>query len=173
MKPTLTDDQEFFRATTAKFLDEFAPPQTLRDLRDDPAGFAADYWRRGAELGWTSLLVSEAAGGGSISGDGLVDLTLVAYEFGTHGAPGPLLPTNLVAAALSAAGGHSDVLDELLAGTAIAAWCGPDDINLPKPFDISMRVDGDELVLDGAARPVESRWGRESSARHGPHARPG
>ncbi len=31
----------------------------LRRLRDDPAGFDPTYWRRGAELGWTSLLVSE------------------------------------------------------------------------------------------------------------------
>ena len=60
MRSLLSDDQEFFRATTARFLDEFASPAQLRDLRDDPIGFDRDYWRRGAELGWTSLLVSEA-----------------------------------------------------------------------------------------------------------------
>ena len=32
---------------------------------------------------------------------GLVDLTLIAHEFGAHAAPGPLLPTNVVAAALA------------------------------------------------------------------------
>ena len=79
-----TEEQEFFRATTERFLVEHVPPDALRGLRDDPAGFDRDYWRRGAELGWTSLLVDEAHGGGSISGAGLVDLSLVAYEFGHH-----------------------------------------------------------------------------------------
>ena len=94
------------------------PAGEVRRLRDDPAGFDRDYWRRGAELGWTSLLVDEAHGGGSISDDGLVDLTLVADEFGRHAAPGPLIPTNVVAAALSDVdgGAWSAVLAALLAG---------------------------------------------------------
>ena len=64
---------------------------------DEPAGYDDTYWRRGAELGWTSLLVSEDRGGGSISGRGLVDLTLVAHEFGRHAAPGPGVQTGLAA----------------------------------------------------------------------------
>src|SRR5687768_339333 len=87
----LSSDQEFFQATTARFLDEHAEVAELRRLRDDASGFKRDYWRRGVELGWTSLLVSEHDGGVSISGRGLVDLTLVAYEFGRHAAPGPLV----------------------------------------------------------------------------------
>ncbi len=100
MRYLRTEDQEFFRATTARFLTELVPPAQLRAQRDDPAGFDLDYWRRGAELGWTSLLVSEADGGGSISDDGLVDLSIIAYEFGAHAAPAPLVPSNIVAAAL-------------------------------------------------------------------------
>ena len=79
----LSPDQEFFRETTARFIDDQVPVATLRALRDDPVGFDGDYWRRGAELGWTSLLVSEEHGGGSISGDGLADLSLIAFEFET------------------------------------------------------------------------------------------
>src|SRR5579872_6842272 len=111
-----TPDQEFFRETTARFLDEHVAGGDVRRLRDDPTGFDAGYWRRGADLGWTSLLVSDAAGGGTISGRGLVDLTLVAYEFGRHAAPGPLVPANIVAAGLSATGSHRDVLSQLLSG---------------------------------------------------------
>jgi alkylation response protein AidB-like acyl-CoA dehydrogenase len=77
----LSSEQEFFQRTTARFLDGHVPVAELRRLRDDPAGFSRDYWRRGAELGWTSLLVSEADGGIAVSSSGLVDLTLVAYEF--------------------------------------------------------------------------------------------
>ncbi len=57
----LSSDQELFSETTAKLLDELVPVGELRRLRDDPVGFDPDYWRRGAELGWTSLLVGEAA----------------------------------------------------------------------------------------------------------------
>ena len=67
----LSEDQEFFRETTDRFLTEQVPPDTLRQLRHDPIGFDPSYWRRGAELGWTSLLVSEEHGGGTISGAGL------------------------------------------------------------------------------------------------------
>ena len=109
----LSSDQEFFRDTTAKFLSAYAPVDAMRRLRDDPAGFDRDHWRRGAELGWTSLLVSERNGGGSVSGNGILDLTLIAYEFGHAAAPGPLVPTNIVATALDAVDAHLDVLADL------------------------------------------------------------
>jgi alkylation response protein AidB-like acyl-CoA dehydrogenase len=156
----LTSDQEFFRETTARFLDEHVPVSVLRRFRNDPVGFDREYWRRGADLGWTSLLVDEEHGGGTIGDDGLVDLTLVAYQFGHHAAPGPLLPTNVVAAALTASPGdvHSEIIAELVAGTSTAAWCFAE----PRPHDhlggLSLRVEaeGDELVLNGVKRPVES-----------------
>lgn len=160
---TPSEDQEFFRETTARFLDEFSSPGEVRRLRDHEHGFEADYWRRGAELGWTTLLVSDDNGGGSISGHGLADLSMVAYEFGRRAAPGPLIPTNVVAGALSDTsaandGAHSDVLAALVAGTTIAAWCYSE----PRPNDqlgsvaLDVRVDGDQLVLNGAKRPVEA-----------------
>jgi alkylation response protein AidB-like acyl-CoA dehydrogenase len=155
----LTDDETFFRETTARFLAEFAPVDEIRRLRDDPGGFSAEFWQRGADLGWSSLLVGEDQGGGSISGDGLLDLTLVAHEFGRHAAPGPLATTNVVAAALAASGAaHSAVLVPLLSGSSVATWCHAE----PRPNDhldkvaLEVRVDRHEVVLDGMKRPVES-----------------
>jgi alkylation response protein AidB-like acyl-CoA dehydrogenase len=156
----LSSDQEFFRETTGRFLTDRAPVTEIRRLRDDPQGFTDDYWRQGAELGWTSLLVSETNGGGSISGDGIIDLSLIAYEFGAQAAPGPLVPTNIVAAALNdqAAGAHAEVLGGLIAGTTVASWCYAE----PRPGDrlgdiaLEIRVDGSEVVLNGTKRPVES-----------------
>ncbi|HEX4629133.1 MAG TPA: acyl-CoA dehydrogenase family protein [Gemmatimonadales bacterium] len=155
-----TEEQEFFRATTARFLVEHAPPDTLRRLRDDAAGFDRSYWRRGAELGWTSLLVDEAHGGGTISGAGLVDLSLVAYEFGHHAAPGPLSATNVVASALSdhgAAGPQAEVLAGLLSGEGIATWCAPELGARPGAWRTGLALEraGDALVLRGSVRPVE------------------
>src|SRR5579862_8769542 len=93
-------DQELFAETTGKFLDSECPPSKLRELRSSESGFDRDLWRRGAELGWTSLVVPEEAGGGSVSESGVLDLVLLAHQFGAHAAPGPLQPANLVAAAL-------------------------------------------------------------------------
>ena len=155
-----TPDQEFFRETTLRFLGEHVPPGEVRRLRDDPAGFGDEYWAKGAELGWTSLLVDEAHGGGSISDAGLVDITLVADAFGRRAAPGPLIPTNVVAATLSDVDGTawSSVLDALLAGTSVATWCFAE----PVPHAglgrvaLTVEVDGADVVLRGTKRPVES-----------------
>ncbi len=159
MRPQLDEDQAFFRDTTARFLDELSPVDEVRRLRGDPLGFDREYWRRGAELGWTSFLVAEEHGGGSISGAGVVDLTLVAHEFGRHAAPGPLSATNVVAGALSdAGGGHDEVLTGLVAGELVATWCYGE----PAPGDalgtvgLTVRADGGDLVLDGVKRPVEA-----------------
>jgi len=156
----LTSDQQFFRDTTARFLTEHGSPAEIRRLRDDPVGYGARYWKLGAELGWTSLLVDEDHGGGSISGDGLVDLTLVAHEFGRHAAPGPFVPTNIVAHAVSegAADDHADLLAGILDGSSIASWCYRE----PRPDDglgdvaLEARPDGSDIVLNGVKRPVEA-----------------
>jgi alkylation response protein AidB-like acyl-CoA dehydrogenase len=155
-----SEDQAIFADTTERFLVEHAPPDTLRRLRDDQDGFERDYWRRGAELGWTSLLVDEAHGGGTISGVGLVDLSLVAYEFGHHAAPGPLLATNVVASALSGPGtgaAQTDVLAGLLAGETVASWCAPRLGERPGEWRAAVEVegDGDAVVLRGTVQPVE------------------
>lgn len=155
----LSSEQEFFQKTTARYLEDNAPVGELRRRRDEPEGFKSRYWRQGAELGWTSLLVSEDDGGVSISGRGLVDLTLVAYEFGRHAAPGPLALSNVVAGALSA-GRFADkaLIASVLDGSAFVAWCiseGPPDDGLGDlRFEIA--VQGDELVLNGVKRSVES-----------------
>lgn len=154
---SLNSDQEFLRRTSARFFDEHAPPAELRRLREDPVGYRPDYWRRGAELGWTSLLVAEADGGVAVSDSGLLDLTLVAYEFGRHAAPGPLLSASVAAGALSAAGGHPELLASLLEGSEVVAWClseGPPSDGISE-LALDIAVTGDGLMLHGQKRPVE------------------
>jgi alkylation response protein AidB-like acyl-CoA dehydrogenase len=106
----------------------------VRALHSSPEGFDREYWRQGAELGWVSMLVPEALGGGNVSGRGAADLALVAHAFGAHAAPGPLIPCNVVAFALARAGNEqqqSDVLPALIAGEQIATWASTE----PPPHD--------------------------------------
>jgi alkylation response protein AidB-like acyl-CoA dehydrogenase len=157
----LTPDQEFFAETTRRFLDERAPSAEVRAMRDDPDGFRSDYWRQGAELGWTSLLVDEADGGGTISGHPLGDLSLVAHEFGRHAAPGPLVPTNVVAATLSRWGTGDQkgtVLAGLLAGELVAAWCDGAPAGPHRLGEVGLDAipSGDGFRLSGVSGPVEA-----------------
>jgi alkylation response protein AidB-like acyl-CoA dehydrogenase len=75
------------------------------------------------------MLVPEKLGGGSVSGDGVGDLALIAELIGRTVAPGPLHPVNTVLAGLvdAAAGSdsahaHSDTIGALVAGELIASW---------------------------------------------------
>lgn len=119
----LTADQEFFRDTTRRFLEAEMSLPAVRALADHPDGFERSWWAQGAELGWTSMLVPEAYGGGSLAGDGLLDLALVAEEMGRLVSPGPLLPTSVAVTALSAPGSEAvagEVLAKIVAGELVA-----------------------------------------------------
>jgi alkylation response protein AidB-like acyl-CoA dehydrogenase len=157
----LTPDQDLLRDTTRKFLHATVPLTAVRALADDPAGFDRGWWRRGAELGWTSLLVDEGRGGGSVSGAGLRDLALVAEEMGALVSPGPLLATNVVAQALSRDASDdlaSQVLPALLSGESVATWCvaEPGRETTQDGMALRARRDGAEFVLDGVKRPVDA-----------------
>jgi alkylation response protein AidB-like acyl-CoA dehydrogenase len=157
----LTVDQESFCDATRKFLDAEWPMSRVRELRTSKDGFDRAYWRQGANIGWTSLLVSNEDGGGTISSRGLIDLTLIAHEFGRRALPGPLIPCAVVAATLSRWGSAAqkhDVLDGLLSGDVIATWCFAE----PRPYD-SLGTIGvkavhkrDRYRLTGIKGPVEA-----------------
>jgi alkylation response protein AidB-like acyl-CoA dehydrogenase len=152
MDPVLSDEQQFFQETTRKFLEQECPLPTVRAWATRPDGFDPAWWRQAAELGFTSFLVAEADGGGNLSGRGLLDLAIVAEEMGRLVSPGPLVPTNVVAGAVSAAGSDEQrrrVLPGILAGERIAAWTGPG-------AGITARAEGDTQVLDGASAAVEA-----------------
>jgi alkylation response protein AidB-like acyl-CoA dehydrogenase len=157
----LTPDQELLRDTTRKFLQTTVPLTAVRALAENPDGFDRGWWQRGAELGWTSLLVDERRGGGSVSEAGLRDLALVAEEMGAMVSPGPLLATNVVAQTLSREASEeltSRVLPGLLSGQSVAAWCVVEpglDITADG-MTMRARRDGADFILDGVKRPVET-----------------
>lgn len=148
----LTEEQEEFVATTRRFLAAECPTNAVRALESDPDGFDRSVWRRGAELGWTSLLVPERDGGGSLSEHGLMDLVLVAEEMGRLVAAGPLAPVNVVASTVARRGTEAQratVLPGLLDGTRIATWCGTEPVR-------ATVATGSTLELHGSLAPVEA-----------------
>lgn len=125
----LTTEQELLGKTTAQFVQAACPLTRIREVAEAGTGVDADYLRQGADLGWFSLLVPEDHGGGSVSGEGVIDAAVLAMVRGRFLQPGPFVPTNVVAATLAAVGStshQSEVLPALMAGEATATWAGAD-----------------------------------------------
>ena len=113
-----------FASTTQAFLEKEASVTRVRELHEAGVPFEPDWWRRAAELGWTGLLVPEELGGGSVSGDGVADLAIVAEQIGKTVAPGPLYPVSTVLAGLvdAAETQHAATIEALISGETVASW---------------------------------------------------
>ena len=125
MTEVASPERLLFVSTAQAFLEKEASLSRVRELHASGTSFERDWWRRAAELGWASMLVPEELGGGSVSGDGVADLSLIAEQVGRTVAPGPLHPVNTVLAGLvdaENAGTHADTIEALVAGELIASW---------------------------------------------------
>jgi alkylation response protein AidB-like acyl-CoA dehydrogenase len=153
-----------FASTTQSFLEKEVPLSRLRELHAAGTSFEADWWRRAAELGWTSLLVPEELGGGSVSGDGVADLALVAELAGKTVAPGPLHPVSTVLAGLvEAPENHEETIESLVAGELVASWAVYEPGKSWSPLDAAVtatRTDAGYRI-DGVKDRVEA--GAESA----------
>ena len=99
--------------------------ERVRELADEATTFDAGVWREGGRAG---LDDAARARGGRRRVDQRQRPRRPARRgppFGRHAAPGPLLGTNVVAAALGRWGSpaqQAGPLAELVAGDAVAAW---------------------------------------------------
>jgi acyl-CoA dehydrogenase len=158
-----TPEQRDLRAVAREFCSErFAEPE-VRRLTETADGFDRDVWRRlGRDVGLLGLAIPEELGG---AGAGLVDLALVAEEFGRTVAPAPLVSTvALSATALRLAGDDGtakELLPAIAEGEAVVALAATDDRGAWAPAqptvratrtDGGWRLSGEQAhVLDGAA----------------------
>jgi len=160
----LNDEQAMLREASRDLLTDRASVAVLRGQLDDDAEVDPALWRLAADLGWPGLLVPEEHGG---SGQGLIELAIVAHELGRALARGPFLPTSVVARGLVRGGSaalQADVLPVLAEGSAWATWAfaEPGMPWTPEGLRASARSDGDHLVLSGTKTAVQdadgARW---------------
>jgi alkylation response protein AidB-like acyl-CoA dehydrogenase len=114
-----------FASTAQSFLEKEASLRRVRELHAAGLSFEPEWWRRAAELGWTSLLVPEELGGGSVSANGVEDLAVIAELIGKTVAPGPLHPVSTVLAGLVDADQndrHATTIAALVSGEVVASW---------------------------------------------------
>jgi alkylation response protein AidB-like acyl-CoA dehydrogenase len=159
MELALGDDQTLLRETAAKYIESSCPLTAVRELAETDDGLDPSYLRQTAELGWYAMLVPEEFGGGSISGEGLRDVAIVAEERGRGLQPGPFVPMNVVAAAIGRRGTsaqQSEVLPAVAAGETIATWAVADRRGAFEPgAAIDASPDGDGWILRGEAGLVQ------------------
>jgi alkylation response protein AidB-like acyl-CoA dehydrogenase len=150
-----------FLSTAASFIEKEASLSHVRELHSQETSFERDWWQRAAELGWASMLVPEELGGGSVSGDGVADLALVAELIGQTVAPGPLHPVNTVLAGLvdaDNAESHSATIEALVAGETIASWAVYEPRSAWSPMEptVTATLTADGFRLDGVKDRVEA-----------------
>ncbi|MGF2943599.1 acyl-CoA dehydrogenase family protein [Mycobacterium sp.] len=160
---TAVDSPEkiLFTSTTQAFLHKEAPLSRVRELHAAGASFDASWWRRAAELGWTSLLVPEDLGGGSVSDSGLADLAVVAEQLGKTVAPGPLYPVSVVLAGLAGCAerhAHAATIGSLMSGELVASWAVAEPGRGWSPLQPSVTATkaGSGYRIDGTKDRVEA-----------------
>ena len=150
----LSEDQELFRETTARFIEARCPMATVRARADDPLLRDPAVLRDAGELGWYALFVPEEFGGGSVSGIPMRDAVIVAEERGRTVQPGPFVSTNVVALALAEAGRrHQQAawLPRLANGEVSAAWAVSDGSGVPDAGALRARTIDAGFALSGTA----------------------
>jgi alkylation response protein AidB-like acyl-CoA dehydrogenase len=164
MTDAANPERILFASTTQSFLEKEASLTRLRELHAAGTSFEADWWRRAAELGWAGLLVPEDLGGGSVSGDGVADLALVAELAGRTVAPGPLHPVSTVLAGLAdAPENHRATIESLVSGEVVGSWAVYEPGKPWAPLDASVTATptASGFRLDGVKDRVEA--GAESA----------
>jgi alkylation response protein AidB-like acyl-CoA dehydrogenase len=157
MNLALSDEQEFLREAARGALSRHKTIEAAREALEDPSALP-DLWPTAVEAGWPGLLIDEDRGG---AGLGVFEAMLVAEECGRVLASIPLLGLVPATAILNAAGDES--LDAIASGAQRPVYLPARppsalesewSVEVPSGFARaaapSARLDGDEVVLDGA-----------------------
>lgn len=168
MNFALSDEQEFLREAARGALARFKTVEAARAALEDPAALP-DLWPMAVEAGWPGLLIDERAGGAGLGG---FDALLVAEECGRVLAGVPLLGLLPATAVLDAAGDGS--LEDVASGALrpayvptrppsdlVAGWTVDPAAGFTRPPAPRGRIEGDQVILDGAAAFVPDAPGAD------------
>lgn len=113
MQWEISDEEKLLKQSADEFFREKLPVNSLRIMRDknDQRSFAPEIFQEMAELGWTSIFVSEEFGG---LGLGLRGMSVVLEAAGRQLSPVPLLSYALCAPAVLLEAGTAEQKQSLL-----------------------------------------------------------
>ncbi|HEY3669671.1 MAG TPA: acyl-CoA dehydrogenase family protein [Acidimicrobiia bacterium] len=153
---SLSEEQLQLSKVFASLFERESPSVRVRAA--EPVGFDADLWQQLTGAGVISMALPEAVGGDDAT---LVDLALVAEEFGRSMAPVPLIDAMTAARLLAAVGAPEGVVRALAAGTKTATIAlhpfharERQLISSGAMADIVVGLDGDALVMSEGPPPA-------------------
>ncbi len=152
-----TPEQDMLRDTVRKLCASDSPLSVVRELEDDPVGYATELWKDMAELDLIGLLLPEEHGG---SGMGALEGVVLYEELGRALAPTPHFPSAVLCGSALARAGSADQrarwLAPIAAGQAIVipAWFEPENSCGPSGVQMRAEKDGDGYRLTGTKRHV-------------------
>ncbi len=116
----INDDHKALASVARSVLADHDASGSARNALDGSAD-EPEFWKQAIALGWPGLHIDEAHGG---QGYGILEAAIIAEELGRCVAPGPFLPTAVVAAVIQAVGDENQrrsLLPDLASGTRTAA----------------------------------------------------
>jgi alkylation response protein AidB-like acyl-CoA dehydrogenase len=152
-----TEEQDLLRRSVRGLLESSCPITTVRELEDDPVGFAPQLWKQLGELDLIGLLLPEAYGGSEMTA---LEGVVLYEELGRALAPVPhFVSTVLCGGAIAATGSEelrSEWLPRIVTGDAILtpAWLEPESGYGPRGVQMRAEPRGDSFVLSGTKRHV-------------------
>jgi alkylation response protein AidB-like acyl-CoA dehydrogenase len=141
----ISEDQVLLKDSVRKFLEAECPTTRVRDIMESDTGHDAALWQGLADLGLTALPIAEDFGGAGLE---VLDLALIAEEFGFACTPGPFLGNALGTIALQAAENSeakSRWLPKIAAGKAVATYAAGEKIGVWEAEDFEVRSSGGKL----------------------------
>ena len=153
MTARLDRERAELRDVVASFLGRTQDMTAVRHALEQ--GYDRSVWARMAgELGLTAVGLPEEVGG---TGESVSDLIVVTEELGRQLDPGPFVPSVVLGArVLLAAGADSEWTERVIDGssTISVALPGHHGPHGRKHDPVSVRVDGDCVLVDGTVRDV-------------------
>lgn len=153
MQFSFSDEQEEFRRTVRRFLEDVSPPDEVRRLMETEEGFDASVWAKLCEgLGLAGVAIPEEYGG---QGFGFVELGIALEEMGRSLLCAPYFASAVCAAnAILNAGTEEDkksLLPSIASGAVIAtlAVAEAEGVWSPDAISLTAKSAGDSYRLDG------------------------
>ena len=154
----LSPEQDLLRDTVRGLCARHTDLTVVRQMEDDPVGYAAAFWGQLGELGLLGMTIPEDLGG---SGMSAIDAAVVYQEFGRSLAPSPHFVSSVVSAGAILRGGddmRAAWLPSIADGSAIVtpAWLEPTGGYGPAGITArASRDPGGGWRLDGTKRHVQ------------------
>ncbi len=148
-----TEDRQMLAESLGRYLRDRYPIDERHRVSASAQGFSSEHWNALAELGITGVLFDEASGG--FGGKGF-DLAAVFEQLGRALVVEPFHATLLAGRILETAGGHAELLENIIGGGSLATFAHEEPQAHYDLADVTVQANkrGDSWALTGTKAVV-------------------